>query len=271
MPDKLMILPSDAPAPLEIYETPKIHPDNQRLLDERLARFRPLERWERKRLEKRRKELWQRLNQGLKPDPPRSLIDRLRRMLRPIQSVGYNGLIEQRQEAMQQFAAAKADYQKLHGELKATDDDAVRADGLPRLKTLRAEIARLSQEGKRLNDALADLEPLHQEYVEINQRLLDHEKMLKEEAEERWQQKKFFREAKIIEGLMLSTLARTKGCHHVWQDTRGGHRVEAPRFQESGSNADSHWFLLRTSSCRLPVLHRSYQCRPNRHDDECWR
>ncbi len=94
---------------------------------------------------------------------------------------------------------------------------------------------------------MADLESLHQEYVEVNQRLLDHQKMLKEEAEERWQQKKFFREARIIEGIMLSTFARTKGCHHVWQDSRGRHQMETPKFQQSGSNADSHWFLLQTT------------------------
>lgn len=246
MPDKIMLLPSDAPAPLEIYETPKTHPDNQRLIDERLARFRPLDKKERKRLERRRKDLWKRLNQGYTPAPPPGLIARLKRFLRPAKTISYNQLHEQRHHVNQQFSAGREEYQKLHGELTAADE-ATRAAGLPKLKELRAQIRRLAEDGKRLNGALSDLEPIHQEYVEVNQRLLDHEKILKEDAEERWQQKKFFREAKIIEGLMISTFARTKGCHHVWSDSRGRRIVETPKFQQSGSNADSHWFLLQTT------------------------
>lgn len=223
MSDKIMLLPSDAPEPLEIYETPKIHPDNQKLIEERLARFRPLDKRERKRLERRRKDLWRSLNKA-----------------------HYNLLVQKRHDLTKEFITLKGVYLLLKIELR-DGHSLTREEVTSRLKAVRAKIRALAAQGSHVNHTLADIEPLHQEYVEVNQRLLDHERMLKEEAEERWQQKKFFREAKIIEGIMLSTFARTKGCHHVWQDSRGAHRMDTPKFQQSGSNADSHWFLLQTT------------------------
>ncbi len=224
MSDKIMLLPSDAPEPLEIYETPKVHPDNQKLIDERLARFRPLDKREKKRLERRRKDLWHLLNKG-----------------------HYNLLIQKRHDLWSQFVAARDGYLADRASLKDADPSTREACLSKLYKVTRPEIRKLADQGSQVNHALADLEPLHQEYLDVNQRLLDHERILKEEAEERWQQKKFFKEAKIIEGIMLSTFARTKGCHHVWQDARGRHQMVTPKFQQSGSNADSHWFLLQTT------------------------
>ncbi len=108
MSDKLMLLPSDAPEPLEIYETPKIHPDNQKLIDERLARFRLLDKRERKRLERRCKELWRLLNRG-----------------------HYNLLVQKRHDLWQQFVTARDEYLPLHAQL--IDDVAARDVGIPKL------------------------------------------------------------------------------------------------------------------------------------------
>lgn len=246
MSDKIMLLPSDAPEPLEIYERVKIHPDNQRLLDERLARFRPLEKRERERLEKRRKELWSLLNKGVYKPRSGGLFARLLEF-RWTRKRSYNFLVHKRYEYHQQFTSAREKYQTLLAKLKAADAPAQEA-ALPTLRQLRAKIRKLADVGKRLNQELQQLEPLHQEYLEVAQRLADHDKMLKDEAEERWQQKKFFREARIIEQIMLSTFARTGGAHHVWQDARGRHQTDVPKFQQSGSNADSHWFLLATTA-----------------------
>jgi hypothetical protein len=211
----IILLPSDAPAPLEIYEQEKIHPDNLALLQARLESYRPLSRRERIRLERRLDHLWKQLKQA-----------------------DYGRLLQRRDQLQQEFEILLKAYSER--KLEPSED---------RITLVAAELeARaIAEEGCRVMHQLDELKPIHREYCDIIERLDAHERMLNDERERKQEERQYAKEAGIIEELMRDTFARTKGCHFVFHDNRGHRHVEIPRFQLSGVDADSHWFLLAAS------------------------
>lgn len=224
---RIMLVPSEAPPPLEIYEQEKIHPFNQALLDERLARFKILKRSERKKLEKRRKWLAQKLNDA-----------------------NFKLLWDKREELWADFTAIRAHYQALRNVYR----DALAGEWpetslplRPRLQQLQDDGRKLALSGSFLNRRIDQLWPQALEYEDIARQLEATAKAIREQDEELFQEKRFRQEARIIEQLLLDEFAKTPGCHYVWYDGKGHRRVEIPRFQRSGIDADSHWFLLAAS------------------------
>lgn len=236
MSDEIIVLPSDAPAPLEIYEKEKIHPDNRALLEHRFERFRRLMKKERKSFERQRNQLWKQLNKS-----------------------GYNQLVKERYQTHLEFVTVRDNYYQVQAGARAVavaslrwlgpEQRAVLFAALLRvsalaLSQLRAEGRALRARGVALNEKIGALAPVHEDYREAVRRLELDDLIIEDDRQRRQEERGLHEEGKIVEQLILDTFARTRGCHYSYTDRRGRTRTETPRFSRAGVDADSHWFLL---------------------------
>lgn len=223
-------LNGEAPAPLEIFNKPIIHEDNQKLIAGRLETFKPiLPRTEHRRLTTLMKRLHKQLNKA-----------------------GYNALCQERERLYKQFLDVKDIYTDLRAqylfarEVTDTDPALLKAQGME-LRLLRAQARKIAKRGRAINEQIAALKPLHDQYREAHGRLEAHDLALQELREQKREEKQYVKESKIIQSLLEDALRRTPGCHHLWYDNRNRRHTSIPILSRAGFNGDSHWFLLEAS------------------------
>jgi len=267
MSSDLSTLYDAPPAPLEIFTTKKIAPENQALLlQQRLEVFKPLGRMERRRLATRANGLRKRLLKA-----------------------HYNDLILEHHRCWEEYQTAARDYvalreavkgcaEQLASEYPIVIDLTMRIAPnlivglmpdlrriteyerllvglvflvlpvlLPQYKQARSRAAGLQAIGRPQKAMLAQLAPVYQQYREAMDRIEASDKYLKLRREQLEDEKKFVQEVKHLARLLRNSFANTPGCHHVYHDRRGKRHLQIPRLGRPIVMQDAIWFPLEAS------------------------
>lgn len=211
------------PKPLSFLVDDFIHPDNQKLIEESLQRFTPLNWRQRWKLRRRMEEL--------------------RRELR---RAGWNQLCDERAEVFKAWKSHKDEAVPLQALLPTADDDTKR-----KYKHAIKTGAALQRRGRELDAQIDRLRELYHRFAHVADHLeydaKHHRELVEQEREEKRNRAEMRKEARWLETLMRDVWRRTKGCHYIGTDARGREFIRVPWFHRSTIDADSHWFLLATS------------------------
>jgi hypothetical protein len=215
MPKERELLIDAIPAAGEPLK-PKIHEDNQRLINEELA-----ERIERNRAR-------------LKPRQLRHLRKEYKRLHKLLNRAKYNALVAERWSVWQE-------YQTLIHDLR-----------LIRIKKKRAEMeARLAvvkKRGKELNAAIEKLQPVADRFMRVNQRIKAHRELLEWERRDKEDQKQFKREAYTWLAQINAVFRQSARLHHAGVDKRGKSFVKIPKIDRIIFKEDRVLYHVRTTT-----------------------
>lgn len=194
---------------------PKIHEDNQRLLneeiEERARRVRGrLTRWQLFKLRQRYKQLHSKLNRAK-----------------------WNLLVKQRWQMFQRC-------QQLQHEIQA-------AKGQHR-EALKKELAQIIPHGKRIDARIKAIKPLADEFELITNRLKAHREVIAWEREDRENKEAFSREARVWREQMKAMCKQSPRLHHRWEDDRGRWRCDIPDFNKIIVKDDRILYHIKVSS-----------------------
>lgn len=209
----------ELPAPGEPLK-PKIHEDNQKLLDEeiqaRAARVRAkLTRAQHAKLTRRYNQLHSQLNR-----------------------IKWNTLTKERWELYQQ-------YQRLQHDLKAAKDK--------RRAEITSQIKEIQKRGQYLDGLIKKHRPTFDEFQAVIGRLKAHREVVAWEKEDRENKAAFSREAKVWLEQIKATCRRSARLHHAWEDERGRRRTDIPKFSRIVFKDDRVLYHIKTTS-QNPIL-----------------
>ncbi len=199
----------EMPAPGEPLR-PKIHPDNQKILQEE-ARKRAelmsarLSYWDRVRLVRRHR--W------------------LQRQVRP-----YNKLIQQRWRIYYEYRQMAQQYQQAPS------------------TALRQRGRSLAAIGRELNERIRRLEPLAREYESITNKLKAYDELMRYEREERQNKRAFRMEARVWESQIKAVFRQSPRLHHTYSDKKGRTRTVIPQISRAIHREDRVLFHIKTTS-----------------------
>lgn len=238
-----------APAPLEMFTTHKIAPENQALLDLRhLEEFKPLTGWQRRRMATRANALRRQL---------------VRKRYNEI-SVKYHERLAAYQTIARSYVNLKTALDGCAEQLAAEE-----AEGhlialvfllMPLLyrsyRHAREEVGALRAEGIVLKRQLDPLMPIYQEYRQLIDRIDKHDRDVSLKREQLEDEKKFIQEVKHFAQLLRNGFSTTPGCHHIYHDRRGKRHIEIPRLGRPIVMSDAIWFRLESSRKGIIGWHR---------------
>lgn len=197
----------------------KIHDDNKRILEEELA-----ERAERARVKLSR---WQLLN----------INRRYKKLHQALNKAKYNKLIMQRWELWQA-------YQRLKHALNEAKQRKKRAELLTQLKQVAAQ-------GKKLNAALAKLQPLADEFKELAERLRSHKEYLSWEKKDKEDREQFRREAAVWEQQIKAVFRQSARLHHASTTKKGKQVIRIPIIERTIFKEDRVLYHIKTTTQTL--------------------
>jgi hypothetical protein len=214
MTDREIIL-DGLPAPGEPLQR-HIHEDNQRLLDEEIAeRARRVQAklgwWEAFWLNRQYHRLWKQLNRA-----------------------GYNALVKERYELMQ-------DCIRLRYESSKAASPADR-------HSMRLEMQTKAAKGLKLDLRLDELKPLIEAFETVSGKLKSHAEVLKWEREDTENKAAFRREAVVWLEQMKACMRQTPRLHRAWDDEEGKHHIDIPIFEHMLFKEDRVLYQVRTSA-----------------------
>lgn len=204
----------ELPAPGEPLQ-PKIHQDNQKLIDEeieeRAIRVRAkLTRWQLFKLRQRYKQLSSKLIRAK-----------------------WNQLCKQRWDLWQIC-------EKLRHEIKT-------AKGKARAN-LKKQLAEIIPNGKKVDALINKLKPLADEFESVGNRLKAHREVIAWEREDRQNKEAFASEARAWREQMKAMCKQSPRLHHRWEDERGRWRCDIPDFNRIIVKDDRILYHIRVTS-----------------------
>jgi hypothetical protein len=201
----------EVPAPGEPLQ-PKIHEDNQRILDEEIAAR--LKRAQAKLPLRERWRLQRRYNQ-------------LHRLLN---KAHYNQLIQERFELHQLCSLLQ--HQILLGDPETTAD-------------LKVQLKAAAQRGKKINAALDLLKPQAEEFRTVANRLRAHYEVIAWEKEDAQNTAAFKREAATWEHLIRAVFRQSPRLHHKFINQKGKTIIKAPDIERAIFKEDRVLYQVR--------------------------
>ncbi len=198
--------------PLEFLTKDRIHPDNQKIVEEERMRYRALtwaERWQLKR--------------------------EARRLRQKLKKAKYNALVIQREKLFQEYTALRARWEQ---------EPEQRRQLAPAVKSvIRA--------GREANESLAFLLPDLERWKHY-EGWLEYERQNRAELKRESKREKRIRaemdkESKWLESLLLDVWRKTPKCHHITTDGKGKTRTRVPKFMKRQIGPDAHYFWLAAS------------------------
>lgn len=220
-------LKEDVPAPMEIFEKAYKHPDNVKLIQQRLERFKPMtirNWWAAKRRVEKLRKLLQRKNYN---DLVRQ-IEAIQQALLPM----IERTITLRQE---QALARQAGNREQFMEVKQ------------QLQGLATVGSNQQQQLARLKAQLAPLQPVYEEYRNLLDRLDTHAAHMRRLEKQKQIKKQLAKESDYIESIIRQVWGQTRGCHYAWRDSKGHWHTQLPKFAYKTMNAHAHYFRLMAS------------------------
>jgi hypothetical protein len=210
----------DVPAPGEPL-TPKIHEDNQRLLDEEI-----IERARRIRAKLSRRDLWK-------------LRRRFNQLQKLLNKAGYNPLVQERFELYQLCSL-------LQHQIQLSD--------VANTSDLKAQLKAAARRGKQINEVLTLLKPQAQEFRIVAQRLRAHEDAMKRQKEDEQNTAKFRQEAVTWEHLIKAVFRQSPRLHHKYIDQKGKTVIKPPEIERTIFKEDQVLYQVRLT--RQTVIQR---------------
>jgi hypothetical protein len=210
----------DVPAPGEPL-TPKIHEDNQRLLDEEIV-----ERARRIRSKLSRRDLWK-------------LRRRYSWLHARLNRFRYNDLIQERYELHQLCHILRHQIQ-----LSASETTA----------DLKTKLKSAARRGKQINKRLEPLKPLAREFRSVAGRLEAHGNVVAWEKEDQQNTAAFKREAVTWEHLIKAVFKQSPRLHYRYTDTKGKLVIKPPEIERVIFKEDRVLYQVRLT--RQTVIQR---------------
>lgn len=200
--------------PLAFFTQEKIHPDNQKTLQEEQLRYRSLSFV-------RRLRLWWYV---------RSLRIELKRQ-------GYNRLAKKRDLLLASLNEKAAMY-------RAASEPEER-------EHLKRQLREIIIAGRQVTESLDHLKETHERYKHYSGWLeyerANRKQLIEEERRERTINRQMRKEARWIETLLRDVFRKTVGCHHLTTDGKGTEICHVPKFERSVIGPDAHYFYLAAS------------------------
>jgi hypothetical protein len=206
----------DLPAPGEPL-TPKIHEDNQRLIDAELA-----ERTKRARAKLTRKQL-------------KALNKTYAALHRQLNRAKYNPLIKEREETWQV-------YKKLVLLLR---DPKTRGQ---EREVAAAALQQIKAKGKKLNDQITALIPAVTEFEMVGERLKAHAAVIEWEKKDAEDKAQFEKEAFVWKEQIKAVMRQSPRLHHAGKDEQGNYFCHIPQIEHIVFKDDRVLYRITTST-----------------------
>jgi hypothetical protein len=196
---------------------PDVHPVNIALLketiEERQRRLNAkLSWWQLRRLRRRYRALWARLNKA-----------------------HYNVLVKERHDLFERYQLLKQQYAD------------ARAAKQPR-RAISARARAVAAHGKALDECIARLQPLADEFELVAGRLRAHDETLRWEREDRENVKAFRREAYVWQAQLIAAFKQSPRLHYKGIDSNGNVFVKIPTIDRIVMKDDRVLYHVRTSA-----------------------
>lgn len=217
MPKQREVGLENIPAPGEPLKQ-HIHEDNKRLLEDELK--------ERMAIAKS-KLGWQAHNR---------VSARYHALHRYLNRYHYNHIVKVRWDCWQEF-------QRLKHELKSASDK--------KRPALIRQFKQVKAQGKKLNSAIAKLQPLADEFARLAQRLKAHKDVLEWERKDAIDRQQFRREAKTWEEQLKAVFRQSARLHHRYENKRGKFVTKILIIERVIFKEDRVLFQIRTTSQSL--------------------
>lgn len=104
---------------------------------------------------------------------------------------------------------------------------------------------------RELNSTIAAIQPIADEYEQVTDRLRAHEKVTRLEREDLENRRAFLREKQTWEHQIRAAWRKLSACHHRWADQKGNWITEIPRIRRAFLSEDSIRFWIATSEQSL--------------------
>lgn len=209
------VILDDLPKPGEPL-TPAIAEENRVLLEEDLL--------DRK----------QRMAAKLTPRQERRLRRRYKTLWKKLNEAEYNVLIQQRWNLHNRYEKMKHDW------------STARADKKPR-RHITAAAKEVAAVGREVNAEIAKIQPLADEFEDVRRRLADHDAAVRWEREDAENHKVFMREARTWEQQIKATFRRSARLHHKGEDRNKKTFIKIPQIQRTIFKEDRVYYQIKTT------------------------